>query len=255
MPGRHSTGARAVSPSEHDVEIELHYWPTPNGWKVSILLEELQVPYRLVPVDIRKGEQFSERFLSISPNNRIPAIVDLRPADGGSPLAVFESGAVLLYLAEKYRRFLPDDARGKADVMQWVFWQVAGLGPTAGQVHHFVDYADEKVDYAIRRYTREIQRLYGVLDKRLRGREYVAGEYSIADIACWVWCRLWRHHHVDLVELPDLKRWLNQVGERPAVNKGFRLGNELREGKPTMTREARRFLLDQGAHPEQSRRA
>ena len=225
--------------------IDLHYWPTPNGWKVSILLEELQVPYRLVPVDIRKGDQFKPEFLRISPNNKIPAIVDHAAADGGAPIAIFESGAILQYLAEKYERLLPPDTRGKYEVLQWVNWQVAGLGPTAGQVHHFLEYADETVPYAKRRFTLEIKRLYGVLETQLQDRDYLCTEYSIADIACWTWCRLWRHHEIDLDSLPNVSRWLKGVGDRPMVNKGFRIGNELREGKPTMTREAREFLLNQ----------
>ncbi|MES3001003.1 MAG: glutathione S-transferase N-terminal domain-containing protein [Pseudomonadota bacterium] len=227
--------------------IDLYYWPTPNGWKVSILLEELGVPYRLVPVDIRKGAQFEPAFLAISPNNKIPAIVDLQPVDGGTPLSVFETAAIMEYLADKYGALLPRDVRGRVEVMQWVAWQVASLGPTAGQVHHFVEYADEEVPYAIRRFTREIERLYGVLDTRLAGRNFICGDYSIADIASWTWCRLWRHHQIDLEKFPNLKRWLETVGARPAVNKGFRIGNELREGKSTMTEEARKVLLDQGA--------
>lgn len=232
-------------------DIELHYWPTPNGWKVSILLEELAVPYRLVPVDIRKGAQFAPEFLAISPNNRIPAIVDCKPADGGAPLPVFETAAILQYLAEKYGALLPHDTRRKYEVLQWVAWQVAGLGPTAGQVHHFLEYADEQVPYAIRRFTREIERLYGVLDARLEGRAFICGEYSIADIACWTWSRLWKHHRIELARFPHLGRWLAAVGARPAVNKGFRIGNELREGQPTMTKEARSVLLDQGARPRE----
>jgi GST-like protein len=227
--------------------IDLYYWPTPNGWKISILLEELGVPYRLVPVDIRKGAQFEPAFLTISPNNKIPAIIDLQPADGGAPLSVFETAAIMEYLADKHGALLPRGVRGRVEVMQWVAWQVASLGPTAGQVHHFVEYAQEQVPYAIHRFTREIERLYGVLDTRLAGREFICGDYSIADIASWVWCRLWRHHRIELDKFPHLKRWLETVGARPAVNKGFRLGNELREGQSTMTAEARKVLLDQGA--------
>lgn len=226
--------------------IDLYYWPTPNGWKVGILLEELQVSYRLVPVDIRKGRQFEPEFLRISPNNKIPAIVDRRPAGGGPPLSIFESAAILQYLAEKHGRLLPADPRGKYEVLQWVAWQVAALGPTAGQVHHFLEYAEQPVPYAQERFVREIQRLYAVLDRQLSDREFICTHYSIADIACWTWCRLWRHHRVQLDESPNVARWLKQVGERPAVDRGFRLGNELREGKPTMTPEARSVLLNQG---------
>lgn len=234
-------------PVDDRADLELYYWPTPNGWKISILLEELQVPYRLVPVDIRKGAQFEPAFLHISPNNKIPAIVDRRPAEGSEPMAIFESAAIMQYLADKHGRLLPSRLKERYEVLQWVAWQVAALGPTAGQVHHFLEYAQEEVPYAVRRFTREIERLYGVLDTRLQAREFICGDYSIADIACWVWCRLWRHHRIELERFPDLRRWLTTVGERPAVNTGFRLGNELREGKPTMTQEARAVLLDQGA--------
>lgn len=228
--------------------LALHYWPTPNGWKIAILLEELGVPYRLVKVDIRKGEQFSEGFLRISPNNRIPALVDHAPLDGQGPLAIFESGAIMVYLADKHRRLLPQEPRPRAMVMQWLMWQMAGLGPTAGQVHHFNEYADEKVPYAIQRFNNEIHRLYGVLNRQLEGREFIADAYSIADIACWTWARLWRHHHVDLAAFPALARWLQQMASRPAVNRGFRLANEWREGQPTMTPQARKVLLGQRAH-------
>lgn len=235
-------------PRVAEADIDLYYWPTPNGWKVAILLEELGVPYALKPVDIRRGDQFAPEFLLLSPNNKIPAIVDRRPAGGGAPIAIFESGAILLYLAEKYQRLCPTAPARKYEVVQWVFWQVAGLGPIAGQVHHFREYVAEPVPYAAERFTNEINRLYGVLDNRLRdAREYIAGEYSIADIACWVWCRLWRHHGQDLQDFPHLSAWLSRVGERPAVQMGFRVGNELREGKPTMTPEARQVLLGQTA--------
>ena len=230
-----------------DPEILLYYWPTPNGWKVSILLEELGLAYRIMPVDIRKGDQFAPDFLAISPNNKIPAIVDLEPTDGAGPLPVFETAAILQYLASKHGRFLPADERGRTEVLQWVAWQTAGLGPTAGQVHHFTEYAEEKLPYAVRRFGREIERLYGVLEARLDGREFICTHYSIADMACWPWCRLWRHHGIDLARLPNLKRWLDALAARPALNAGFRTGNELREGKSTMTPEARRILLDQGA--------
>lgn len=235
-------------------EIELFYWPTPNGWKISILLEELKIPYLLRQVDIRKGEQFSKEFLSISPNNKIPAIIDLRPSDGGSPFPVFESGAILYYLSEKYGRLLPSSPRKRHEVMQWVFWQVSSVGPIAGQVHHFREYASERIPYAIERFTKEINRLYGILDTRLgRTGRYVAGdEYSIADITCWVWCRLWRHHGQDLGQFPHLERWLLHVGKRPAVQRGFRIGNEWREGRSSMTDEARAVLLGQMARPDPS---
>lgn len=227
--------------------IDLYYWPTPNGWKPAILLEELSIPYTVKPVDIRRGDQFTQEFLTIGPNNKIPVIVDHKPRGGGAPISVFESGAVLLYLSEKYGRFCPTSIREKYQVLQWVFWQVSGLGPIAGQVHHFREYASDPVPYAIERFTNEINRLYGVLDTRLTGRDYIAAEYSIADIACWTWCRLWRHHGQKLEDFPNLSRWLSRIGERPAVQRGFRLGNELREGQSTMTEEARAVLLGQRA--------
>jgi len=230
-----------------EAPLELHYWPTPNGWKIAILLEELGVPYRLTKVDIRKGEQFEKAFLRISPNNRIPALVDYAPLDGEGPLSVFESGAIMIYLADKYKRLLPQEPRQRSMVIQWLMWQMAGLGPTAGQVHHFNEYADEKVPYAIRRFNDEIHRLYGVLNRQLDGKEFIAETYSIADIACWTWARLWRHHHVDLTGFPSLARWLEQLASRPAVNRGFRLANEWRQGQSTMTPEARTVLLGQRA--------
>lgn len=230
-----------------DVDIDVYYWPTPNGWKVTILLEELGVPYVLKPVDIRRGDQFAPTFVAISPGNKIPAIVDRRPRECAAPLPVFESGAILMYLADKYGRFYATDTAQRSAITQWVFWQAAALGPTAGQVHHFREYAEQPVPYAIERFTNEINRLYGVLDTQLRDRPYLVGEYSIADIACWPWCRLWRHHGQDLAEFPHLEQWLARVGERPAVQTGFRVGNGLREGKPTMTPEARKVLLGQTA--------
>lgn len=227
--------------------IDVYYWPTPNGWKVTILLEELGVPYQLIPVDIRAGEQFKPEFLRISPNNRIPAIVDHEPAGGGSAVSVFESAVILQYLADKHGRFLPFELRPRIEVLQWVAWQVSAFGPTAGQVHHFREYAETPVPYAIERFSNEMNRLYGVLDGRLRGRQFMAGEFSIADIAIWPWARLWRHHGQDMTQFLEVTRWIREVGERPAVNKGFRAGNELREGKSTMTPEARKVLLDQRA--------
>jgi GST-like protein len=227
--------------------LDLYYWPTPNGWKVTILLEELGEPYKLVPVDIRKGAQFEPDFLKISPNNKIPAIVDRAPADGGPPLALFESAAILIYLAEKHGRLWPSSRRERHEVNQWLAWQIAALGPTAGQVHHFREYAPERVPYAIDRFTNEINRLYGVLDTRLADRAFVAGDYSIADIACWVWIRLWRHHAQRLDDFPHLRRWFETLAARPAVNRGFRVGNELREGRSGMTDAERQVLLGQRA--------
>jgi GST-like protein len=227
--------------------VDVYYWPTPNGWKITILLEELGETYNLVPVDIRKGEQFQPEFLAISPNNKIPAIVDHVPADGGAPYALFESAAIMAYLAEKAERFQPRSPRERHAVNQWLAWQIASLGPTAGQVHHFRAYASEVVPYAIERFTNEINRLYGVMNSRLMGLEFLAGDYSIADIACWVWIRLWRHHDQDLAVFPHLQRWFEAIAARPAVNKGFRVGNELREGKSSMTEQARTILLGRRA--------
>jgi len=227
--------------------LDVYYWPTPNGWKITILLEELGEAYNLVPVDIRRGAQFDPTFLAISPNNKIPAIVDHAPIDGGAPYALFESAAILSYLAEKHGRFLPTALRERHTVHQWLAWQIAALGPTAGQVHHFREYASETVPYAIERFTNEINRLYGVMNARLRDRAWLADDYSIADIACWVWIRLWRHHDQDIATFPHLQCWFDAIAARPAVNKGFRAGNELREGKSTMTNEARTVLLGQRA--------
>jgi GSH-dependent disulfide-bond oxidoreductase len=227
--------------------IDLHYWPTPNGWKISILLEECGLPYRLVPVNIGKGEQFNPEFLAISPNNRMPAIVDHAPADGGAPLSIFESGAILEYLAEKTGRFLPLDPRGRAQVMQWVMWQMGGLGPMAGQNGHFLLYAPEKIPYAIDRYGKEVNRLYGVLDAQLqRSAAYVAGaEYSIADMAIFPWVRTHKAQQVALEDFPHVQRWYNALFERPAVKRGLDLGKEWRA--PAMTEEARKALFGQTA--------
>jgi GSH-dependent disulfide-bond oxidoreductase len=202
--------------------LELYFWPTPNGLKPKLLLEEAALPYRAVPVNIGKGEQFAPAFLAISPNNRIPALVDHDPADGGGPLSIFESGAILLYLAEKIGRFIPSDVRGRSEVLQWLFWQVGGLGPMAGQNGHFNVYAPEKIPYAIERYLKETARLYGVLNgrlaqQRLAGHEFIAGAYSIADIACYPWIVPHAAHGQDLNQFPDLKRWFESIAARPAT--------------------------------------
>jgi GST-like protein len=227
--------------------IDLYYWPTPNGWKISILLEELQVPYRLLPIDITRGEQFSAEFLSVSPNAKIPAMVDHAPAGGSAPVRLFESAAIMMYLAEKHEQLWPRDLHRRYEVVQWLAWQISALGPTAGQVHHFREYASARIDYAIERFSKEINRLYGVLDARLADRDYLAVEYSIADIACWCWARLWRHHDQKLADFPHLERWLMALAERPAVNRGFRVGREFRGERPTMPDEARKILLGQRA--------
>lgn len=197
--------------------IDLYFRGTPNGLKIKLFLEEAQLPYRVFPVDLGKGEQFDPKFLAISPNSKIPAIVDHEPRGGGAPLALFESGAILLYLAEKIGRFIPSDMPGRVQVLQWLFWQVGGLGPMAGQNGHFRVYAPEKVPYAIERYTKETNRLCGVLDRRLAEREFVAGEHSIADIACYPWIVPHRGHGQNLEEFPHLKRWFNTIAARPAT--------------------------------------
>lgn len=228
--------------------IDLHYWPTPNGRKVTIFLEEAGVPYRIVPVDITRGEQFSPAFLAISPNNRMPAIVDHEPKGGGAPISVFESGAILLYLAEKTGRFLPEDARGRYEVIQWLFWQMGGLGPMAGQAHHFRVYSPEKIDYAIKRYTDEVNRLYGVMDKRLSDREYLAGDYSIADMASWPWVVPWKTQGQNLDDFPHLKRWFEAISSREAVQRARAVGRELVQAQPnTMDEETRKVLFGQTA--------
>ncbi len=187
--------------------IDLHYWTTPNGHKITIFLEESGMPYRILPVNISRGDQFKPEFLAISPNHRIPAIVDHEPLGGGAPISVFESGAILLYLAEKSGRFLPADLRGRVEVTQWLFWQMAGLGPMAGQNHHFSQYAPEKLPYAINRYVNETNRLYGVLNRRLADRPFIAGTYSIADMASYPWIVPYRNQGQSLADFPHLKRW------------------------------------------------
>ena len=227
--------------------IDLHYWPTPNGWKLSIMLEECGLPYRMVPVNIGKGEQFSPEFLAISPNNRMPAIVDNNPAGGGAPVAVFESGACLLYLAEKTGQFMPAGLRERYAVMQWLMWQMGGLGPMAGQNGHFLLYAPDKIPYAIERYGKEVDRLYGVLDAQLgRTGTYVAGaSYSIADMAIFPWVRTHKMQQVALENFPNVERWYNGLFTRPAVKRGLDLGKELRAG--ALTEEARKALFGQTA--------
>jgi GSH-dependent disulfide-bond oxidoreductase len=224
--------------------IDLHYWTTPNGHKVTLLLEELGVDYRIVPVNISQGDQFKPEFLAIAPNNRIPAIVDHAPADGGEPLSVFESGAILQYLAEKTGRFMPTDVRGRTTVMQWLFWQMGGLGPMAGQNHHFVQYAPEKIPYAIDRYVNETHRLYSVLDKHLANRTFIAEEYSIADIACYPWIVPHARQQQKLDEFPALKRWFETIAARPATARAYAQAEKI-NGTPTVTDASRSVLFGQ----------
>lgn len=207
--------------------IDLYYWQTPNGRKATMVLEELALPYRMIPVNLGRGEQFQPEFLAISPNNRIPAIVDHAPADGGAPISIFESGAILLYLAEKAGALIPQDVRGRTEVMQWLFWQVGGIGPMFGQANHFVLYAKEKIPYAIDRYVTEVKRLLRVLNTRLADREFVAGAYSIADIASYGWVHQGRERLLkdpsDAAEYPHVVRWLDAIAARPAVVRAYAL--------------------------------
>jgi GST-like protein len=226
--------------------IDLHYFPTPNGWKVSIALEELGLPYRIVCVNIAKGDQFEPEFLAISPNNRMPAIVDDEPAFGGAPVSVFESGAILLYLAEKTARLLPRDPRRRVAAIEWMFWQMANQGPMCGQAGHFRNYAPKPADpYATKRYTDEAHRVYRVLDTRLAGREFVADELSMADILCWPWIHMRDHHGQNLAEFPNLARWYERLLARPAFQRGLAAGAELAKGMASMDAEARRNLFGQ----------
>ncbi|MCC6194539.1 MAG: glutathione S-transferase N-terminal domain-containing protein, partial [Burkholderiales bacterium] len=224
--------------------IDLYYWTTPNGHKITIFLEETGLPYTIKPINISKGDQFDPAFLAISPNNRIPAIVDHAPPDGGKPLSLFESGAILLYLAGKTGRFYPNDLRGRCDVAQWLFWQMAGLGPMAGQNHHFGLYAPEKIPYAINRYVKETGRLYRVLDKRLADREYIAGAYTIADMASYPWIRPERQSQ-DIDEFPHLKRWLATIKARPAVERAYAIAKQVNEAPAITDETARRILFEQ----------
>lgn len=229
--------------------IELWYWPTPNGWKVSIALEEMGLAYEMKPVNIGVGEQFTPEFQAISPNGRMPAIVD-PDGPGGAPISIFESGAILQYLGLKSGKFYPADPRGRVEVDQWLFWQVGGLGPMAGQTHHFRQYApalikdQRQIAYGVRRYTDETHRLYGVLNRRLEGRDFIAGDYSIADMACWPWI-LPTHQGQNLDEFPHLKAWVERVGARPGVIAGKAVGNDLRRdlGRAGAEADAARKLL------------
>lgn len=213
--------------------IDLYYWTTPNGHKISLFLEEAGLPYKVHPINISQGEQFQPHFLKISPNNRIPAIVDHTPADGGEPLSLFESGAILLYLAEKTGQFLPKDLRGRQTALQWLFWQMGGLGPMAGQNHHFSQFAPEKIPYAIKRYIDETARLYGVLNKQLADNAFVAGsEYSIADMAIYPWIVSHKWQSQNLEDFPHVQRWFNQIKDRPATVKAYALVQQVNPAKP-----------------------
>lgn len=228
--------------------IDLYYWTTPNGHKIAMFLEETGLAYRIVPVNIGTGAQFEPAFRAIAPNNRIPAIIDHAPADGGAAIPVFESGAILLYLAEKSGRLLPRDARGRVEVTQWLFWQMAGLGPMAGQNHHFVRYAPEKIPYAIERYVNETNRLYGVLNRRLADRTFIAGDYSIADIAAYPWVVPYEAQGQKLEDFPHLQRWFHAIHDRPATVRAYARAAEVNpQPQAPMTEQARRVLFGQRA--------
>jgi GST-like protein len=231
--------------------IDLHYWTTPNGHKITMFLEEAGLDYRLLPVHIGRGEQFRPEFLRIAPNNRIPAIVDHAPADGGAPLAVFESGAILLYLADKIARFIPQDLRGRNLALQWLFWQMGGLGPMAGQNHHFTQYAPEPIPYAIERYVKETARLYGVLNKQLGemaalGRDCIAGDFSIADMACYPWVVPHERQRQRLEDFPHLAAWFARVRDRPATVRAYARALEV-NAAPVVDEAARAVLFGQDA--------
>jgi len=218
--------------------IDLYYWTTPNGHKVTMFLEEVGLPYKILPINIGKGEQFDPVFLAIAPNNRIPAIVDHAPANGTGPISIFESGAILLYLAEKTGKFLANDLATRTETLQWLFWQMGGLGPMAGQNHHFSGYAPEKIPYAITRYVKETNRLYGVLDRRLADRPYLAGDYSIADMASYPWIVPHERQGQKLEDFPNLKRWFDAIASRPATQRAYALVDAINP-KPVMDESAK----------------
>lgn len=228
--------------------IDLHYWTTPNGHKITLFLEESGLPYHIVPVNIGKGDQFSSSFLNIAPNNRIPAIVDHSPLDGGQPISIFESGAILLYLADKTHQFIPGDLRGRNEALQWLFWQMGGLGPMAGQNHHFAGYTVEKIQYAIDRYVNETNRLYGVLNHRLADREYVAGDYSIADMTIYPWIVPYERQSQKLEDFPHLKRWFETIRNRPATIRAYAVAKTVNPtNAPTVNEQSRKILFGQVA--------
>lgn len=224
--------------------LDFYYWPTPNGWKVAIMIEELGEPYNLVPLNIGKGEQFTPEFLAISPNNRMPAIVD--PDVDGEPVTMFESGAIMLYLAEKTGRFMAADAKGRRETLEWLFWQVGNQGPMAGQLSHFVNYAPGDEAYSKTRYANEYDRCLGVLDRRLEGCDYIVGDYSIVDMICWPWVLIAKPLGQSLDDFPNLRRWRQAVKERPAVQRAVDLGKEFRRGGPPSDEE-RKILFNQTA--------
>ncbi|MBL6954814.1 MAG: glutathione S-transferase N-terminal domain-containing protein [Alphaproteobacteria bacterium] len=227
--------------------LDVYYWPTPNGHKITIFLEEAALEYNIKPVDISAGDQFKPEFLAISPNNRMPAIIDHAPTDGGEPITTFESGAILAYLAEKIGKFLPSDVRGRNKTLEWLFWQMGGLGPMAGQNHHFAHYAPEKIPYAIDRYVNETNRLYGVLNSQLDGRDWITGEYSIADMACYPWIAPHERQMQKLSDFPHLERWFNAMRARPAVIAAYEKARPW-SNRPTVTEEGKKLLFGQTAN-------
>ena len=233
--------------------IDLYYWTTPNGHKITIFLEETGLPYKVIPVNIGKGEQFKADFLAVAPNNRIPAIVDHKPAGGGEPISVFESGAILVYLAEKIGKFFGKDLRGRVATLEWLFWQMGGLGPMAGQNNHFSAYAPEKIPYAMDRYRNEVNRLYGVMNKQLANHEYLAGEYSIADMASYPWVLPWERQGQNIEDFPHVKRWLDAIKARPAVVKAYEWTPKINPGQGGVrTAEERAILFGQTAKSVES---
>jgi len=236
--------------------IDLHYWPTPNGKKVTIQLEECGVPYRIVPCNIGRGDQFEPRFLAMNPNHRMPVLVDHQPSGGGGPIAIFESGAMMLYLAEKTGKFWPADVRDRYEVIQWVMWQMANQGPKLGECGHFRRLKDSQGDqsYAVRRFSDEANRLYGVLNNRLYDRRYLAGDaYTIADMICYPWCAGWERQGQEIEEFPYFKRWFEEVGARPAVQRGMEVGSDLSVDTSKLSPEEidtlRKRLYNQRARP------
>jgi GSH-dependent disulfide-bond oxidoreductase len=228
--------------------IDLYFWPTPNGYKPLILLEEAGLEYQIKPINIMKGDQFKPDFLAIAPNNRMPAMVDRDPADGGEPYALFESGSILIYLAEKIGQFLSNDLRDRHQTIQWLMWQMGGVGPMMGQANHFVKYAPEDIPYGKKRYTDEVKRLFGVMEKQLGDRDFLTGHYSIADMACYPWIKLADFINIQLSDYPKVADWVARIAERPAVKKAYQVGDSIK-GEQVMDEEARRQLF--GTHPPQ----
>lgn len=227
--------------------IELYYWTTPNGHKITLFLEEAGIDYQIHPINIGKGEQFTPEFLAIAPNNRIPAIIDTAPLDGGAPVSIFESGAILLYLAEKTGQFLSKDLRLRVLTLEWLFWQMGGLGPMAGQNHHFSAYAPEKLPYAIERYVKETNRLYGVLNKQLAERQFIAGDYSIADMASYPWIVPYERQGQDLNDFPHLKRWFEAIAARPATQRAYAKADAINQVPAVSDEASRKILFGQAA--------